>query len=95
MKLWDYISKYTTSYAYMHFMREFQLQLSVMEVIEAIPKMEMTYVRRPKKIRTFPLFSESAVTHRALHRIDCVARHASTDDDGDALRGPRRAERLS
>ena len=30
-------------------------------MIEAIPKMEMTYVRRFKKIRTFPLFPESAV----------------------------------
>ena len=36
-------------------------KVGVKDVIEAIPKMEMTYVRRFKKIRTFPLFPESAV----------------------------------
>ena len=36
-------------------------KFSVKDVVGAIPKMKTTYVRRVKKIRTFPLHSESAV----------------------------------
>ena len=65
LKLCDYILECTVSFPCISFTRGLKRKVSVNDGIWAIPKIETTYVRRFKKIRTFPLHCESAVNQCA------------------------------
>ena len=68
LKLCDYILECTISFPCISFTRGLKRKVSVNDGIWAIPKIETTYVRRFKKIRTFPLHCESAVMPRKTSR---------------------------